>query len=85
MIVEQKHYMCTHNLPSKSKRLFLFVFLSTWLYPDQNCTLPLVKNGKIGNTTGQEWENRKYKLFDQKPKYSWKYAHCLNEDNICTK
>ena len=57
MIVEQKHYMCTHNLPSKSKRLFLFVFLSTW---PVRWTWP-----KLYTTTGQERENRKYKLFDQ--------------------
>jgi len=42
--------------------------------PDQNCTLPLVKNGKLGN---------KYNI--NIPKYSWIYAHRLNEDNICTK
>ena len=40
---------------------------------------------KLYTTTGQEWENRKYKLFDQLPKYSWMYEHRPNEDNICTK
>jgi len=37
--------------------LELFVFLSTWLV---RWTWP-----KLYTSTGQEWENRKYKLFDR--------------------
>jgi len=33
---------------------FVFSQPDWYVEPDQNCTLPL----------GQEWENRKYKLFD---------------------
>ena len=42
---------------------------------DQNCTLPLVKNGKIGNTSC---------LIGNLNILGYT-AHRLNKDNICTK
>ena len=40
-------------MPYQMKSVFLEHFFSQpdwYVEPDQNCTLPLVKNGKIGNT-----------------------------------
>ena len=34
---------------------------------------------KLYTTTGQEWENKKYKLFDRLPKYSWIYENVIEE------
>ena len=33
------------------KKILFFSQLHWYIKPDQNCTLPLVKNGKIGNTS----------------------------------
>ena len=51
-------------------------FKNILCFSQPDCKLNLTK---LYTTTGQEWENKKYKLFDRLPKYSWIYENVIEE------